>query len=473
MMLQQIIKNEWRLWRRDSRIVWLLTTLFTLSLLALAFQVKDTKNKMAQRKSAQEASRKAWLSQGEKHPHIAAHFGNYAYKQPSAFTVFDPGLTMYTGTSVYMEPHRQNDFLLNESSEHDTGARFGWFTPSFVCQFIVPLLIILLTFNLVVSEKTGGTYALFIAQGASSRQIIFAKAIAAFSLFAVFITVYLLLTGLVASSTVSSGFPVSSFIYVWICYLMYYAIWCGIGVAASAIATSAGVSISVLLLFWIISSVILPKWAASTGENLYPLITNYVFKKIVAEDIANGLNGHDVASERAKRIEDSVLKAAGVDSVQHLKFNFEGYVMQRGEEYSSNVYDMHFRTIYAALEKQRKVQSFFAIASPAMLLRNLGMAAANASLETEIHFQQDAEAYRRTFVQTMNKDMMLNSKWGDDSWEHYKVKNSLYGQIHDFEVPTQPLSWRLGFVALEQATLLVWLLLAILLMMFISRRNFL
>lgn len=461
------------MWRRDRRTVWLLTTLVVLSMLALLFQVSDTRKKLSQRRAAQETSRKAWLEQGEKHPHVAAHFGNYAYKQPSVLTVFDPGLTAYTGSSVYLEPHRQNDFLLQESGEKDTGARFGMFSPAFVCQFIVPLLIILLTFNLVVADKRGGTYPLYLTQGASARQIIIGKMAAAALWFGGFITAYLLLTVIVGVFTISSHLPIGAFLWLWLGYLLYYIIWCGIGVSVSALVKTSGASVSLLLLFWIISSVILPKWAASAGENAYPLITNYAFKRKVAEDIANGLNGHDIASERSRRIQDSVLKAERVDSVQQLKFNLEGYIMQRGEEYSSNVYDTHFKTIYATLERQRRLQSFFSIASPPMMLRNLSMAASNTSLETEMRFQQDAEAYRRSFVQAMNHDMMFNSKWGNDSWDHYKVKNRLYSDIRAFEAPTQSLQWRMAFVRTEVLGLLCWLLIVLAGIFFISRKNYL
>ncbi len=471
-MLIYIVKNEWRQWRRDKRTVWLMSSITFISLLALALQISDAKHKIEERQLAQEASRKTWLLQGEKHPHMAAHFGNYAYKHPTVLGVFDPGITLYTGTSVYLEPHRQNDFLFSESAERDTGARFGGFTPSFICQFIIPLLIILLTFNLVVSEKSGGTYSLFLAQGVRAKTLIFGKAIAAFLPFALFITGYILIVAITSSVFIpSSSFSASSFIYLWLAYLLYYAIWCLSGVAVSARVKSAGASISLLLLLWIITSVILPRIGASAAENVYPLITNYAFKKKVAEDIANGLNGHDVQSDRAKRMEDSVLKAEGVDSVQHLKFNFEGYVMQRGEDYSSQVYDTHFGSIYQTLQNQRKLQSFFSVVSPFMMLHNMSMAASGASLETEIHFQQEAEAYRRSFVQTMNKDMMMNSAYGD--WDKYKVKNSLYGAIPDFEVTQKPLRWRLGFLGLEQVAMLLWLLLLLTYINIISRKYYL
>ncbi len=470
-MLRQIILNEWRLWRRDSRTRWLLFTLAGLSVLALLLQLLDVKKQLAQRQQAQQASRTAWLQQGAKHPHFAAHFGNYAYKQPSVLSIFDPGLTPYTGTSVYLEPHRQNDFLLSESSERDTGARFGWFTPSFVCQLIVPLLIVLLTFNTVVAEKKDGTYRLSLAQGASPTQILFGKTAAAFGLFAVFLTAYLAVAG-TAALVLPTGFPVASFIYLWGIYLLYCAVWCSIGVGVSAVVKSTGASISLLLLFWMVTSILLPRWAASAAENQYPLTTNYAFKKKVAEDIVNGLNGHDAQSERAKRIEDSVLKANGVDSVQQLPFNFEGYIMQQGEEYSSNVYDAHFSSIYQTLQHQQKMQSLFAIASPYLLLRNMSMAAANTSLETEIQFQQDAEAYRRNFVQQLNKDMMQHSAYGDAGWNNYKVKNSLYGAIQDFTAPAKPLRWRLTSVSREQLLLLLWVGLVAGSLFFISHKNF-
>ncbi len=471
-MLKEIVQNEWRQWRRDNRTVWLMRSILFIILLALALQISDAGQKIEKRKNAQEASRKAWLLQGEKHPHMAAHFGNYAYKRPTVLGVFDPGLTLYTGTSVYLEPHRQNDFLFSESAERDTGARFGWFTPSFICQFIIPLLIILLSFNLVVSEKSGGTYALFLAQGVSVKTLIFGKALAAFSIFALFITGYMLLVAITSAIFIpASHFSVAPFIYLWAAYLLYYVIWCLSGVAVSARVKTAGASISLLLLLWITTSIILPRIGASAAENKHPLITNYAFKKKVAEDIANGLNGHDVQSDRAKRIEDSVLKAAGVDSVQQLNFNFDGYIMQRGEEYSSQVYDTHFGSIYKTLQNQRKLQSFFSVVSPFMMLRHMSMAAAGASLETEIDFQREAEAYRRSFVQTMNRDMMLNSEYGD--WDQYRVKNSLYGAIPDFEVAQKPLRWRLSFVTLEQVTMLLWLLLLLLYINIISRKYYL
>jgi hypothetical protein len=84
------------------------------------------------------------------------------------------------------------------------------------------------------------------------------------------------------------------------------------------------------------------------------------------------------------------------------------------------------------------------------------MAAANASLESEIDFQRQAEQYRRTFVQDMNNDMMNNSAYG--TFETYYVKDTKYNSIHDFEIESHSLSWSLPHLFIENLLLLLWTL---------------
>ncbi|MEJ7587153.1 MAG: ABC transporter permease subunit [Ferruginibacter sp.] len=202
-MLFKIINKEWMQWKRDSRLKWLFLFLLFISLLALWHQLSFQSGLSKIRLEAQETSRKEWLVQELKHPHMAAHFGNYAYKKPSLLHCFDPGLSIYTGTSVYMEPHRQNDFLFSKSQESDTGMRFGWLSPALICQLIIPLLIILFSFNAINGEKNSGTLAMLLSQGASYRQILFSKAISVFLAFEIFFTSYFLLTAVASTAYVN------------------------------------------------------------------------------------------------------------------------------------------------------------------------------------------------------------------------------------------------------------------------------
>ena len=453
-MFNKIIQNEWLQWQRDSRLKGLSVFFFAISLIALWHQLDFQGNLSKIRNDAQRDSRQEWLAQEAKHPHMAAHFGNYAYKKPSMLHCFDPGLSIYTGTSVYMEPHRQNDFLFSKSQESDTGLRFGWLSPALICQLIFPLLIILLTFNAINGERERGTLPLLLAQGASFRDIIFAKTVAAFTIFEGFFTAYLLATIVASGFLLGAKMDISSIFYVWAVYSLYFFGWSLLGVFVSAKVKNAGASIAILLLLWMFTNIIIPRISANIAENIYPLTTNYAFKKQVAESVQKGLDGHNPSSERAKKLEKELLTQYKVDSVQQLPFNFEGLVMQQSEEYSSKVYDVHFSKIFETLKKQKNIQAWFAAFSPFIAVRNLSMVGCNANLETDIDFQQQAENFRRSFVQDMNNDMKDNSAFG--SFETYRVKTSKYAAINDLQVENRPLSWSLPSVATEHIWLLLW-----------------
>ena len=467
-MIFNLIKNEWLQWRRNSQLKWLGVFLVIISIVALVHQLNYQSNLLDIRLKAQQDSRKEWLGQELKHPHMAAHFGNYAYKKPTSLQCLDPGLSIYTGTSVYMEPHRQNDFLFSKSQESDTGLRFGWLSPALICLLILPLFIILFTFNSVNGEFEKGTLQLLLAQGASFRKILFAKVLATFILFESFIIPYFLLTAILSYSLFHSDFNVLSLVYLIAVYTFYCLIWCLLGVLVSANIKKIGTSIAVLLLVWMFTNIIIPRISANLSENIYPLITNYELKKGIKLSIENGLDGHDPNSERAVKIEKDLLVKYKVYSVQQLPFNFEGYIMQKSEEYSSKAYDYHFKKIFSTLENQKKVQTFIGISSPYIVLRNLSMTACNAGLESEIDFQTQAENYRRAFVQNMNNDMKDNSAY--NTFDTYRVKKDKYAAIADLQIENRSLYWLLQSVFIEHIWLLIWVF-GLLLLLFKSRIN--
>lgn len=467
--MKNLIKNEWLQWQRDSRLKWLLIFLLSISLVALVHQLSFQAGLAKIRLHAQEDSRKEWLSQEAKHPHMAAHFGNYAYKKPSILHTFDPGLSIYTGTSVYMEPHRQNDFLFSKSQESDTGLRFGWLSPALICQLILPLLIILLTFNAINGERNQGTLALLLSQGVSFRQILLAKTFAVFILFEVFFVIYLLVTVLASLLFVKANFDVLAILYVWLVYSLYCFCWSLMGIFVSAQVKNVGASIAALLLLWMSISIIIPRVSANVAENIYPLTTNFQFKKQIIESINKGLDGHNSKDERALKIEKEMLAKYKVDSVQQLPFNFEGFIMQQSEDYSSKVYDVEFGKVFMALKNQKNIQAWFAALSPFIAVRNLSMVACNANLESEIDFQQQAENYRRGFVQNMNNDMKDNSAYG--SFDTYKVKLSKYAAIGDLQVENRGLAWSLPNAILENVWLLFWGVGLMAIVFFISRKQ--
>lgn len=453
-MIYRIIKNEWLQYRRDERLRWLTCFLLMISAIALWHQLDFQSRLQHSRMKAQQDSRKEWLSQELKHPHIAAHFGNYAYKKPALLHCFDPGLSIYTGTSVYLEPHRQNDFLFSKGQESDTGLRFGWLSPALVCQLLLPLLIIVISFNSINGEHEKGTMPLLLSQGVTFRQLLFAKTLAVFTIFEIFVTVYLLVTAIAAALLLKTPLALTGIFYLWLAYSCYCLIWSLLGVYVSSRIKNVGGAIAVLLLCWMFVTILLPRIAANVAENAYPVATNYQFRRQIAEAIEKGIDGHDAQSDRAKRIEQELLAKYKVKSVEQLPFNFEGYIMQQGEEYSSKVYDNYFGDVFQSLKKQKTLQSWLGLGSPFISLRNISMATSGASLESEIDFQQQAEHYRRGFVQDLNNDMRDNSAYG--SFNTYKVSKDKYHSIGDVEIKPRALAWSFPHIIPDNIGLLCW-----------------
>ena len=87
-------------------------------------------------------------------PHSAAHYGTYAFKPVSVLNSIDEGINSVTGNVLRLEGHRQNDIVFSEASQSLMISKFGKLKPSFnFFSFIIPLLLIFLSFNTYMSEK--------------------------------------------------------------------------------------------------------------------------------------------------------------------------------------------------------------------------------------------------------------------------------------------------------------------------------
>ncbi|WP_251276723.1 ABC transporter permease subunit, partial [Enterobacter hormaechei] len=78
-------------------------------------------------------------------------------------------------------------------------------------------------------------------------------------------------------------------------YLLYLLVFCALTVGVSALAGSARTSLVVLLGFWVVSTLLLPRVAPAVAESLYPTPSAPAFRTGVTEEAENGADGHDPA----------------------------------------------------------------------------------------------------------------------------------------------------------------------------------
>lgn len=456
-MLLRIAQKEMRSAFRDRRVLMMGTILSVLLLVATLGGYTNYQLQQEEVARAQAEKRQQWLNQDPKHPHIAAHFGTFAFKPKSVLSLMDYGLDAYAGTSVYLEAHRQHDFLFRPAQDYSSIIRFGELSLALVLQLLMPLLIIFLCFASFTQEKQDGTLRLLLSQGVTIRQLAFGKIAGYFTLIAILVFPFLLVTSVWLA--LGTDILISRDI-VWrmggllLSYVAYFFVFIALAVTVSLLSDASRTSLLVLLGIWIFSTVILPKMAANLGDDVYPLPSAYAFRKAIDEEIRHGIDGHNSRDQRLATFQKELLAKYGVDTITALPFNYEGEVMKYGEAYSSDVYNRHFAHLQQILHQQNAISAGSSLLNPYLAIRNLSMGLSATDLSTVVAFQRAAEKYRMDFVQKMNTDMALHSKMGE--FDTYKGNKHLWTTVADFHFQPAPIGYLPDVYHLEIISLLLW-----------------
>ncbi|NJO03741.1 MAG: ABC transporter permease subunit, partial [Bacteroidia bacterium] len=342
MRITTLIKKEFTEIWRDGRFMTLAVVISLLFVSALVVSWNYYQNLRQQHDTAQQVARHQWENQEAKNPHGAAHYGTYAFKPIYALSLIDNGLDKFLGNALFLEAHKQNFDRFKAIEDQNSLARFGELSPAFVLIYLLPLLIILVSFGSVSVEKERGMWPLMLSQGVAARQIVWGKVLGIGAVLGSLLLPFFL-AGLLFLA-ISTGTEAEDFTrYGLICLslLMYYAIFVNISVFISGRVQKSGTALVGLLAFWIVSILLIPRISVHVAEYLYPVPSLGAYQSALKEDLEKGVDGHNPFNEYSQQLETQTLKKYGVDSVQHLPFNWWGFVMQKGEEHERAVYDKH------------------------------------------------------------------------------------------------------------------------------------
>lgn len=463
--LLHIVKKEIRVAFRERLIVFLaiiITVLLGISLFAGFVTYQQQKEIIT---NIQKEKREEWLNQGDKHPHIAAHYGTFAFKPKTVLSLFDFGLDAYTGTSVYLEAHHQHEFMFRPAQDHSSMIRFGELSSSLVLQVLLPLLIIFLAFSSYTKERESGTLKLLMSQGVSASVITWGKILAYCVILLVILLPFFIGLVLIADSAANNnsipdvGIRAMLLIAVYAIYLFLIV---AMSVWISMKSSNGRNALLTLLTCWTFFVILTPKTIANLSESFYPLPSMREFKAEIEESKLNGLNGKASRSFRMAELEKEYLQKYKLDSVEQLPFNFEGVSMQAGEDYGNLVYDHHYEGIKTIFNSQNRLGSIASIFNPFIATQHLSMSLSGTDLHAFNHFETEVEDYRRNLVRRMNNDMAENSKYGE--FYEYAAGNALWEDIEDFSYQSPTIQTVLKSYYLELIALLVWVIFTIILL---------
>ncbi len=429
--------------------------LLTASLLIGWKGVRDVREQQAVAKAADEQQ---WLNQGERNPHSAAHFGKYAFKPTTPVSFLDKGLNSYLGIAVWLEAHYQNPFRYRPAEDSTVVQRFGELTAAVVLQFLLPLLIILLTFSTFAGERESGTLKQLLSIGISKSTLTFGKALGICNaLMLLLIPATLIGVAVLAlSADGSSADGLSSnagrFALMVVSYLLYFITFTGVSIAVSAQAKQARMALLILFAFWIINGLVVPRAVSDAAQKIHPAPSHTEFWDTVRKDMSEGIDGHDPANIRTEEAKKMLLAKYKVEKVEDLPINFAGWSLQQGEVYGNLVFDKRYGELWNTYEKQNGAHDTGALFAPLLAIRSLSMSMAGTDFNHHRHFAIEAENYRRFLNKMLNEDLMHNA--GKNT--QYTANQNLWQSIPQFQYNLPTTTWALKTQKFSFAMLILW-----------------
>ena len=456
-MIITVAGKEFREIIRDGRIKWSAIILAVMLVAALGTAGQRFADISAERASAQEVVNMQFADQGEKNPHAAAHYGLYAFKPVTPLSFFDTGVGSYTGVSIWLEAHRQNDAEGEPARDATAIARFGELTAAFTLQMLLPLLVILLAFPAFAGEREAGTLRQVLSMQVSPAELLFGKALGGCAALSVFIGPILLL-GLIGLVVAPGGAAyLGHGLVLVLIYVIYALIFLFLTLAVSANVRSAQATLVAMVGFWAVSSFVLPRAASDVSRLLYPTPTAVAFKAGIEEALQSGLNGVSPDTVVQQR-QEQTLALYNVETVEELPINFQGIVFDLQEKFGNDVFDKFYGDLHGIFFQQTGLHQTFSVGSPRMAAQLASMELSGTSLHHHIAFTEQAETYRRSLVEGMNRDITFNSEAGQAD---YRAGPELWASVPRFKYEPETLIAILARLGPSFMVMFLWLAISI------------
>lgn len=403
---------EWRLLLRSRLAVIGLVSLLLLSAIAAISSVGHMAAERDLRAAQQVETDALFKAQPDRHPHRMVHYGTYVYRPVGALAAFDPGVDPFSGTTLYLEGHRQNSATFGAVRENSSLMRFGQLTPAFVLQTLAPLLLVFLGFSMVSRERENGALRHLRAIGTRGVEILAGKGLT-LSL----VALAALLPALAALLWIAVAAPVEALAAGMVAagFALYLLVWVALILAASSLLTSSRASLVALVAAWAIIAVIAPRGAAELAARSEPLPTRAETDLRLAADLRQMGNSHNPDDPFFTAFRARLLERHGVERVEDLPFNYRGALSTEGEALTSSLFDRYFVETSSIQRAQAAMVTRLSLLSPAIAVRRVSMTGAGADLETHLRFLKQSEAFRFDMVQRLNAMHRDRLTFADDS----------------------------------------------------------
>ncbi|XLZ72396.1 DUF3526 domain-containing protein [Massilia sp. SR12] len=430
----RVTLGEWRALRRSKVALSAAALLLVLTVAAVFVSLERAHSVEAQRQRLQQSADAQWNSQPDRHPHRVVHYGHYVFRPLTALAFFDFGVAPFTGSTLYLEGHRQNSANFSDAGQSSLLLRFGQLTPAFVLQVLAPLLLLFLAFGALAREREGGQLRLMLAHGVSGAALVAGK-LAAHGVLALLLAA----PALLALGGIAALQPVLGIAAAWLAagYAAYLLLWSCIAVLVSALAPRARDALLLLVGLWALAVILLPRVLPDMAAGIVPRPTRIEMEATIHAELARIGDSHNPDDPYFKSFRDSVLKRYGVSKVEDLPVNYKGLVIEEGERLTSEQFLASMQRDFALQSAQGRVLQTAALAVPVLALRSMSAALADTDRLAHERFLLAGEDYRYRLIQALNRLHAEKVKYHDDRAQ--RISADYWRALPRYQHPQSPL----------------------------------
>ncbi|CAN7536652.1 DUF3526 domain-containing protein [Pseudoxanthomonas sp. LjRoot143] len=462
--LVPVMRNELRAMVRNRTALAGIALLAMLVIVATVVSLHHMNSAAEYRSRQQAAAQAAFEAQPDRHPHRVVHYGHFVYRLPSALAAFDAGVDPFTGSSMFLEGHRQNTANFGDVMQGSILTRFGQLTPAFVLQVLAPLVLVFLGHGVLSQERERGTLRQLMLQGASSRSIVGGKLLALLVVAGVFMLPAFVGLAIMAAAPAASTAVASA---VMLGYVLYLGLWSVLIAFVSAAMKRRRDALLALVALWALSTLLIPRIAPDVAYAAQPLPDRLQTEVGIARDLRAMGDSHDPNDPYFNKFRQSVLDRYGVTRVEDLPVNYKGLLAVEGERLTSRLFDEYAARSAGIQHDQNRLVSWFSVLSPSIALRQVSMAAAATDLSAHLRFLEQAEAHRYRMVQQLNQLQADGVSYADDTArdagadQRKRVDHGHWQEIPRFAFTPQPPDALLRTMLPGMLVLLAWLAVAV------------
>ncbi|MCE2028504.1 DUF3526 domain-containing protein [Sessilibacter corallicola] len=394
------LMREIKFTARDRTVVFWMVTVLGLSAISLAFGLAEVKHQQAtiqQLLDANQQERDAEFEKLKDWGSAAYYTFHLTYDAPSDFAFAALGQR-----DVQPWKHRIRMLALEgQIYERDVGnpsiALIGRFDFAFFTAFIVPLVLIILLYDLRASEKTAGRYNLLEATVGQSSSFWFLRAAVRSGALFLCLIATLFIAGMIAGTAVSKLLLAG----LWV--LIYIIFWTVICFFIAAWRKPGSVILMTLITVWVSTAVILPALSRLAIDKLVPVPPGADILMMQRETVNDAWD-----LPRETTMNAFFEEHPQWSDYQQVESSFEWqwyYAFQQ-------VGDQKTRDLSTAYQNGRLQRADIAawvslLAPPSLLERSL-QALANTDLNTSIDYEESVRAYHAALREFYYPKFFLN-----------------------------------------------------------------